>query len=161
LSTLHTLDSLQTVYRILSFFPPHQHQEVRYLIASTLRAVVSQRLIPRSDQPGRIPACEILVGSGAMHECITDATRTSGIRDLLEEGATQYGMQSYDQSLMWFYQNGAISLETALENASSPDDFRLRVDGIVSGSDKGWKEFAMSQNIMDVDDLKKDALTNA
>lgn len=150
LSTLHTLDSLQTIYRILSFFPPHQHQEVRHLLASTLQAVISQRLVPRIDRPGRVPAVEILVGTGAVSECITDPDKTVGIRDLIAEGASQYGMQSYDQSLMWFYQNGAISLDSALENSTNPDDFKLRVDGLLSGSDRGWAEFASSQSEIDV-----------
>lgn len=148
LSTLHTLDSLQTIYRILSFFPPHQHQEIRYLLSSTLRAVISQRLIPRSDEDGRVPAVEILVGTGAVKDSIIDASKTAAIRDLIAEGASQYGMQSYDQSLMWFYQNGAITLDTAMENATNPDDFRLRVEGIESGSDRGWSEFAQTQTEM-------------
>ncbi|MFP4458077.1 MAG: type IV pilus twitching motility protein PilT [Candidatus Zixiibacteriota bacterium] len=143
LSTLHTLDSLQTIYRILSFFPPHQHQEIRLLISSTLQAVVSQRLIPRDDKPGRVPACEILIGTEAVKEFVTDPEKTSGIRDLISEGAVQYGMQSFDQSLMSFYKQGMISLETALENATNPDDFKLRIQGFVAGSDRGWQEFEM------------------
>ncbi|HHS50646.1 MAG TPA: PilT/PilU family type 4a pilus ATPase [candidate division Zixibacteria bacterium] len=150
LSTLHTLDSLQTIYRILSFFPPHQHQEIRHLLSSTLQSVISQRLVPRHDKPGRVPAVEILIGTGAVRECIVDPSKTVSIRDLISEGASQYGMQSYDQSLMWFYQNGAISLETAMENSSNPDDFRLRVDGVLSGSDRGWAEFASTQSTMDI-----------
>ncbi|MCK5832187.1 type IV pilus twitching motility protein PilT [bacterium] len=146
MSTLHTLDSLQTIYRILSFFPPHQHQEIRHLLSSTLQAVISQRLVPRSDKPGRVPAVEILIGTGAVRECIVDSSKTTSIRDLISEGASQYGMQSYDQSLMWFYQNGAISLELALENSTNPDDFKLRVDGVLSGSDRGWAEFAATQS---------------
>lgn len=161
MSTLHTLDSVQTIYRILSFFPPHQHQEIRYLLASTLKAVISQRLIPRSDKPGRLPATEILVASNAVQEAIIDPSKTAGMRDLIAEGASQYGMQSYDQSLMWFYQNKAISLDTALDNSSNPDDFLLRVQGITSGSDRGWKEFTQSQTEIDVESLQKDAGTNA
>jgi len=161
MSTLHTLDSLQTIYRILSFFPPHQHQEIRHLLSSTLQAVISQRLIPRNDKSGRLPAIEILVGTAAVGECIVEADKTSSVRDLIAEGATQYGMQSFDQSLMWFYQNEAISLDTALENATNPDDFMLRVDGIMSGSDRGWAEFAKTQSEMDVQALQEDSGTNA
>jgi twitching motility protein PilT len=161
LSTLHTLDSVQTIYRILSFFPPHQHLEMRHLIGSTLRAIVSQRLIPRCDKVSRLPAVEILVGTGAIRECITSPERTGEIRDLIKEGAAQYGMQSFDQSLMWFYQNGAISLETALENSASPDDFLLRVEGIVGGADRGWREFAQGQSELDVETLQQDSGTNA
>jgi len=161
LSTLHTLDSVQTIYRILSFFPPHQHQEVRHLIGSTLKAAISQRLIPRSDKVGRLPAVEILIGTGAVRECIASPERTGEIRDLISEGAAQYGMQSFDQSLMWFFQNGAITLETALENSSNPDDFKLRVDGIVGGADRGWREFAQGQSELDVETLQQDSGTNA
>lgn len=161
LSTLHTLDSVQTIYRILSFFPPHQHLEMRHLIGSTLKAIVSQRLIPRCDKVGRLPAVEILVGTGAIRECIASPERTGEIRDLIKEGAAQYGMQSFDQSLMWFYQNGAISLETALENSASPDDFQLRVEGIVGGADRGWREFAQGQSDLDVETLQQDSGTNA
>lgn len=161
LSTLHTLDSVQTIYRILSFFPPHQHQEVRHLIGSTLKAAISQRLIPRSDKVGRLPAVEVLIGTGAVRECIASPDRTGEIRDLISEGAAQYGMQSFDQSLMWFFQNGAITLETALENTSNPDDFKLRVDGIVGGADRGWREFAQGQSELDVETLQQDSGTNA
>jgi len=146
LSTLHTLDSVQTIYRIMSFFPPHQHQEVRMLIASTLQAVISQRLIARDDQPGRVPAVEVLVGTAAVKECITDPEKTSGIRDLIQEGSIQYGMQSFDQSLMSFFKRGMISLETALANSANPDDFKLRVEGFMSGSDRGWSEFEMKDH---------------
>ncbi|MCD6123751.1 type IV pilus twitching motility protein PilT [bacterium] len=145
LSTLHTLDALQTIYRILSFFPPHQHQEIRLVLSSTLRAIISQRLVPRSDKPGRVPAVEILIGTAAVRECIVNPEKTSGIRDLIAEGTVQYGMQTIDQSLFYFYQRGMISLETALANASNPDDFKLRVAGVVGGSDRGWKEFEIEK----------------
>jgi len=151
LSTLHTLDSLQTIYRILSFFPPHQHQEIRLLIASTLQAVVSQRLVPRDDKPGRVPAVEILIGTEAVKECISDPDKTAGVRDLIQEGSVQYGMQSFDQSLMYFFQQGMISLKTALENSTSPDDFKLRVEGFMAGSDRGWTEFEKQQKDADAE----------
>ncbi len=157
LSTLHTLDSLQTIYRIMSFFPPHQHQEIRHLLSSTIQAVVSQRLVPRCDKPGRVPAIEILIGTAAVRECIVDEGRTSSIRDLIAEGASQYGMQTYDQSLMWFYQNDAISFEQALQNSTTPEDFKLRVDGILSGSDRGWAEFAKLQSDLDVEINEEEA----
>ncbi len=146
LSTLHTLDSLQTIYRILSFFPPHQHQEIRLVLSSTLRAIISQRLVPRSDTPGRVPAVEVLIGTAAVKECIVQSGKTASIRDLISEGTVQYGMQTIDQSLFFFYRRGMISLETALNNASNPDDFKLRVAGIVGGSDKGWKEFEIESS---------------
>ncbi len=141
LSTLHTLDSLQTIYRILSFFPPYQHQEVRLVLSTTLQAIISQRLVPRSDKPGRVPAVEVLVGTGAVRECIVNPEKTSSVKDLIAQGTVQYGMQTIDQSLFYFYRRGMISLETALTHASNPDDFKLRVAGIVGSSDKGWREF--------------------
>jgi len=141
LSTLHTLDALQTIYRILSFFPPHQHQEIRLVLASTLQAIISQRLVPRNDIAGRLPAIEILIGTGAVRECVITPDRTSSVKDLIAQGAVQYGMQTIDQSLFYFYRRGMISLEIALTTASNPDDFKLRVAGIVGASDKGWKEF--------------------
>ena len=140
-STLHTLDSLQTIYRILSFFPPHQHQEIRLVLSSVLRAIISQRLIPRSDKEGRVPAVEILIGTGAVKESIITPEKTSGVKDLIAEGSVQYGMQTLDQSLFYFYKRKIISLETALTYATNPDDFKLRVAGVVGTSDKGWKEF--------------------
>ena len=140
-STLHTLDSLQTIYRILSFFPPHQHQEVRLVLSSVLRAIISQRLIPRSDKEGRVPAVEILIGTGAVKESIITPEKTAGVKDLIAEGSVQYGMQTLDQSLFYFYKRKIISLETALTYATNPDDFKLRVAGVVGTSDKGWKEF--------------------
>ncbi len=145
LSTLHTLDSLQTIYRILSFFPPHQHQEIRLLLSSTLQAVISQRLIPRDDKPGRVPAIEVLIGTEAVKECISVPDKTVGIRDLITEGAVQYGMQSFDQSLMSFFKRGMISLQTALDNATNPDDFKLRVEGFMAGADRGWQEFELKE----------------
>ncbi len=153
LSTLHTLDSLQTIYRILSFFPPHQHQEIRLLISSTLQAVISQRLIPRDDKPGRVPAVEILIGTEAVKECVSIPEKTAGIRDLIAEGAVQYGMQSFDQSLMSFFKRGMISLQTALDNATNPDDFKLRVEGFMSGSDRGWQGFALQEKKDSGEDL--------
>ncbi len=141
LSTLHTLDALQTIYRILSFFPPHQHQEIRLVLASTLQAVISQRLVHRQDTPGRVPAVEVLVGTAAVRECIVTPEKTASIKDLISQGTVQYGMQTIDQSLFYFYRRGMISLETALTHASNPDDFKLRVAGIMGTSDKGWKEF--------------------
>ena len=157
LSTLHTLDALQTIYRILSFFPPHQHQEIRLVLASTLQAVISQRLVHRSDKPGRVPAVEVLVGTGAVRECIVTPEKTASVRDLISQGTVQYGMQTIDQSLFYFYRRGMISLETALTHASNPDDFKLRVAGIVGSSDKGWKEFEIESE--DDKKKKKDEIT--
>ena len=159
LSTLHTLDALQTIYRILSFFPPYQHQEVRLVLASVLKAIISQRLIPRSDKPGRVPAVEVLIGTAAVRECIVTPEKTASVKDLIAEGTVQYGMQTLDQSLFYFYKRGIISLETALTYATNPDDFKLRVAGIVGSSDRGWKEFEIESGEKKNEDEEPDFLS--
>jgi len=141
LTTLHTLNAVETISRIISFFPPHQHQQIRMLLAGTLKSIICQRLLPRHDGPGRIPAVEVLVSTSTVREAITDPTKTSTIIDLIEQGAIQYGMQSFDQSIMRLYRSGHISYEEALSQCSNPDDFDLRVKGITSASDRGWVEF--------------------
>ena len=139
MTTLHTLNTVETITRIVSFFPPHQHQQIRLLLGGTLRAVVCQRLLPRADMPGRVPALEIMVGSAAIRECIIDADRTVDIHELMEQGGVQYGMQTFDQSIMNLYKEGLISFEVAMSNASNPDDFDLRVRGITGSSDR-WED---------------------
>ncbi len=140
-STLHTTDATQTINRILSFYPPHQQNEVRYALSSALTAVVSQRLVPRCDRPGRVPACEILINTAAVRDQIRDVTKTLNIPDLIKEGTAQYGMQSFDQSLMLWYTKGVISYESALFYASNPSEFALRVQGVAASSDTSWDEF--------------------
>ena len=141
LTTLHTLNSVETVNRIISFFPPHQHQQIRLLLSATLKGIVCQRLLPRSDAPGRVPAVEVLVGTGLVKEYLVDPMKTPLIVELIESGAVQYGMQSFDQSMMNLYKNGLISYEEALTQATNADDFELRVKGIVGAADRGWHEF--------------------
>ena len=136
LTTLHTLNVVETISRIVNFFPPHQHQQVRLLLAGTLKAIVCQRLLKRSDIQGRYPACEVMISTGALKECILDETRTSDIIELVEGGRTQYGMQSFDQSIMEAYRRGVISFEEAMTQATNPDDFDLRVKGITGASDR-------------------------
>lgn len=141
LTTLHTLNAVETISRIISFFPPHQHQQIRLLLAGTLKAIICQRLLPRTDGPGRIPAVEVLVSTASVREAITDPLKTASIIDLIEQGAIQYGMQSFDQSIMKLYKSGHISYEEAMSQCTNPDDFDLRVKGITSASDRGWNEF--------------------
>ncbi len=141
LTTLHTLNSVETITRIISFFPPHQHQQIRLLLSATLKGIVCQRLLPRSDAPGRVPAVEVLVGTGLVREYLVDPMKTPLIVELIESGAVQYGMQSFDQSMMNMYKKGMISYEEALTQASNADDFELRVKGIVGAADRGWHEF--------------------
>jgi twitching motility protein PilT len=140
-STLHTTDATQTISRVLSFYAPHQQNEVRFMLASALAAVVSLRLVPRSDKPGRVPACEILINTAAVRDQIRDMTKSLNIPDLIKEGTVQYGMQSFDQSLMHWYSKGNISYESALFYASNPSEFALRVQGIEGSSDQSWDAF--------------------
>jgi len=141
LSTMHTIDASQTVSRIISFFPPHQHQEIRYLLASTLQAVISQRLVADADGLRRFPACEIMIATGTIREYIRDPEKTVMIRQAIQEGFIQYQMQTFDQSLMQLYKENKITLETALGASSNPHEFMLRVKGIQASSDNTWQRF--------------------
>ena len=140
-STLHTTDATQTIARVLSFYPPHQQAEVRFSLASALQAVISLRLVPRADKPGRIPACEVLINNQTVRDQIRDMDKTLNIPDLIKEGAVQYGMQSFDQSLMHYYSQGIISYESAVFYATSPSEFALRVQGVAGTSDTSWSGF--------------------
>jgi twitching motility protein PilT len=126
LSTLHTIDAIETVNRIVDFFPPHQHQQVRAMLAGTLKGVISQRLVPTIDNEGRVPACEVLTMTGRVRDMIMDPMETGKLVEVIAEGA-YYGMQTFDQSLFHLYKEGAISLDQALETASHPHDFKLLV----------------------------------
>jgi twitching motility protein PilT len=140
-STLHTTDATQTINRVLSFYPPHQQAEVRFSLASALQAVVSLRLVPRSDKAGRIPAAEVLINTAAVRDNIRDMEKMLNIPDLIREGTVQYGMQSFDQSLMQHYSRGVISYESAVFYATSPAEFALRVQGVAGTSDNSWSAF--------------------
>ena len=146
-STLHTTDATQTINRVLSFYPPHQANEVRFSLASALQAVVSLRLVPRSDRAGRIPATEILINTAAVRDNIRDMEKTLNIPELIKEGAVQYGMQSFDQSLMQLYSKGLISYESAVFYATSPAEFALRVQGVAGSSDTSWSGFEADSNV--------------
>jgi twitching motility protein PilT len=137
-STLHTQDATQTINRVLSFYPPHQQADVRFSLSTALQAVISLRLVPRSDRSGRIPACEVLINTAAVRDNIRDMNKSLDIPDLIKEGTVQYGMQSFDQSLMNWYSKGVISYESALFYATSPSEFALRVQGIAGTSDTSF-----------------------
>jgi len=141
LSTLHTLDAAETINRIIGVFPPYQHKQVRIQLGSILKGVISQRLVPRVDGAGRVPAVEVLINTARVREYIEDKDKTRKIRDAIGQGYTTYGMQTFDQSLMALYKDKLISLEEALRQASNPDDLALRVRGISSTSDLKWDEF--------------------
>jgi twitching motility protein PilT len=148
LTTLHTTDAAQTINRILSFFPPHQHEETRYMLSSTLQAVIALRLMPRSDRTGRIPAAEVMTVTATIREYLLDPVKTSLIKGAIQEGVSQYGMQTFDQAIMKHHTEGKISLETALRYCSNPTEFELRVKGIHATSDESWKPFEHKENLV-------------
>ena len=140
-STLHTTDATQTINRVMSFYPPHQQADVRFTLSSALQAIISLRLAPRSDRGGRIPACEVLINTAAVRDNIRDLDKTLNIPALIRDGTVQYGMQSFDQSLMNWYSKGVISYESALFYATSPSEFALKVQGVAGASDTSWDNF--------------------
>ncbi|MEK7238480.1 MAG: PilT/PilU family type 4a pilus ATPase [Nitrospirota bacterium] len=142
LSTLHTVDATETVNRIIAVFPPYQHKQVRMQLASILKAIISMRLVPRADGKGRVPAVEVLIGTSTIKDCVEDPDKTKLIPDFIAQGYTQYGMQTFDQSLFDLYKNGLITYEDALQRATKPDDFVLRIKGIRSTSE--WQEGVIS-----------------
>src|SRR3954462_1454977 len=139
-STLHTTDASQTINRILSFYPPHQHQEVRMLLSTALQAVVSLRLVPRADGRGRIPAAEVLINTAAVADNMRDIEKALHIPDLIAQGAVSYGMQTFDQSLMKWFKDGLISYESALFYSTNPNEFALRISGVEAASDRKFDE---------------------
>jgi twitching motility protein PilT len=141
MSTLHTLDATETINRIISVFPPYQQKQVRIQLASILKAVISQRLVPRADGKGRVPALEVLISTARVRECIGDKDRTKEIHDAIAKGYTTYGMQTFDQSLMQHVKQQHVTYEEALKHVSNPDDFALRFRGIASTSDSQWDNF--------------------
>ena len=140
LSTLHTLDATETINRIISVFPPHQQKQIRIQLSAVLKAIVSMRLLPRADGLGRVPAVEVLISTGYIRDCVENKEKTKLIRDAINQGTSQYGMQTFDQSLYVLYKNGLITLEEALRRATNPDEFKLKIQGIQSTSDISREE---------------------
>ena len=149
MSTLHTLDATETINRIISVFPPYQQKQIRLQLASILRAVISQRLVPRADGKGRVPALEILISTARVRECIGDKERTKEIHDAISKGFTTYGMQSFDQSLMQLVKQELVTYDEALKHVSNPDDFALRFRGIASTADGTWDDFEKDEDEKD------------
>jgi twitching motility protein PilT len=141
-STLHTLDATETINRIITVFPPHQQRQVRIQLASVLKAVVSQRLLPRSDGAGRVAAVEVMVSTAFIREAIVDKDKTSLIHGAIASGTSQYGMQTFDQSIFGLYQQGYVTLEEALRWASNVGEFKLKVQGISSTTEMAREEMA-------------------
>jgi len=134
-STLHTLDATETINRIIAVFPPHQQKQIRLQLAAVLKAVVSQRLIPRADGQGRAPAVEVMISTPFIRDCIVDKEKTHQIHGSIAVGTSQYGMQTFDQSIFGLFEQGLVSYEEALRWASNVDEFKLRVQGIASTSE--------------------------
>lgn len=139
LSTLHTIDAPETINRIISVFPPYQHKQVRLQLASVLKAIISMRLLPRVDTFGMVPAVEILISTATVRACIEDPDKTKYFPDVIAKGFSQYGMQTFDQSLLGLYKDGLIAYEDALLAATAPQDFALKIKGVQSTGEL-WEE---------------------
>jgi twitching motility protein PilT len=135
LSTLHTVDAAETINRIISVFVPHQQKQIRLQLASVLKAVVSQRLMPRADGRGRCAAVEVMVTTAYIRDCIADPEKTRLIPGAIAAGASQYGMQTFDQSIFSLLERGLVSYEEALRWASNTNDFKLKVQGIATAGE--------------------------
>jgi twitching motility protein PilT len=141
MSTLHTLDARETITRAISAFPEHQRDQMRLILASVVRGIISQRLVHRADGKGMVPAVEVLVSTALVRECIAVKEKTHELHDAIARGHVTYGMQTFDQSLMALFRGGLITYEEALAQATNPDDFALKVRGIASTSDARWDQF--------------------
>jgi twitching motility protein PilT len=141
-STLHTLDATETINRIIAVFPPHQQKQVRIQLASVLKSVISQRLIPRADGKGRVPAVEVMISTAFIRDCIVDKEKTHLIHGAIAQGTSQYGMQTFDQSIFGLYEKKFITYEEALRWASNVDEFKLKVQGIATTSDMALDQMA-------------------
>ena len=147
LSTLHTLDAQETITRLISVFPPHHQQQVRLQLSQVLQAVISMRLVPRADGSGRVPATEVMIVTPFIRECIEVKEKTKFICDQIVQGTSQYGMQTFDQSLFQLYKSGLITLDHALKGATNLDEFRLKLEGIQLTSDEALAQMEESIEI--------------
>lgn len=134
LTTLHTLDAMESINRMLTIFPPHQHNQVRYQLAQVLKAIISQRLVPTADAKSRVPATEVLIATERIKELISDSERTREIRQAIDEGSLHYGMQTFDQCLYNLYMGKLITYDEAMSQATNRNDLALRIEGVTSGS---------------------------
>ena len=134
-STLHTLDAAETINRVISVFPPHHQKQIRIQLSQVLKAVISQRLVPRADGQGRVPAVEVMIATETIKSCIEDKDKTKLIKDVIAQGTSEYGMQTFDQSLYFLLSQGLITVEEALKRATNVGEFKLRLEGISSTAD--------------------------
>jgi len=144
-STLHTTNVMETINRVLTVFQATQQTQVRHQLATALRAIVSQRLMPRSDGLGRVPAVEIMINNARITDCIKDINKTHEIVDAIEQSYTTYGMQSFDMSLLQLVRSKLISIQEALRNASNPGDLRLRLEGVSGAQEARYDEYNEGQ----------------
>jgi twitching motility protein PilT len=133
LSTLHTLDAKETINRLIGMFNLEVREQIRVQLAETLVAVFSQRLVPKADRTGAVPAVEILINTASIKECIIDPAKADEIPMLLEKGRTTYGTQTFDQHLEELYRKGIIDYNTAIAYASRPSDMEIKLKGVSSG----------------------------
>jgi twitching motility protein PilT len=138
LSTLHTVDATETVNRIISMFPTHQQQQARLSLASVLRGVISQRLLPRADGNGRVPAVEVMVNTERIREMIEEPGRTREIKTAIQDGLHPYGMISFDQSLATLVKERLVTYDAAVKHSTSPSDFALLFRGVSGSAQKTW-----------------------
>ncbi len=153
LSTLHTLDAQETLTRILSAFPPFQQKSIRIQLAGLLKAVVSQRLMKSAMANSRVPAVEVMISTPLIRDYILHEEKTPSIRDAIAAGTSQYGMQTFDQSLFYLFQSGLITLEEALRGSTNPDEFRLRLAGIQNTSNIAREEMEKMGGVSSVTDM--------
>jgi twitching motility protein PilT len=153
LSTLHTLDASETITRIISAFPPFQQKSIRIQLAGLLKAVVSQRLMRSASGKTRVPATEVLISTPLIRDCILHEDKTSSIRDAISAGTSQYGMQTFDQSLFYLYTSGLITLDEALRGSTNPDEFRLRLAGIQNTSAMAKESMEQASALSSLDEL--------
>src|SRR5688572_27816771 len=147
-STLHTLDATETINRIISVFPPHQQRQIRIQLATVLKAAVSQRLMPRADGLGRVPAVEVMVTTPFIRDCIIDKDKTNSIHGAIASGTSQYGMQTFDQSIFGLFQQGFVTLEESMRWASNVDEFKLKVQGISTTAEHARDEMAQTRGVV-------------
>jgi twitching motility protein PilT len=152
-STLHTLDATETINRIISVFPPHHQKQIRIQLAQVLKSVVSLRLVPRADGIGRVPAAEVLISTAYIRECIENKEKTKYIREQIALGTSQYGMQTFDQSLYQLFKSGLITLDEALKRATNPDEFRLKIQGVQFTADIAREQMEDALHAAGEDDL--------
>ena len=152
-STLHTLDASETLTRIITAFPPYQQKSIRIQLAGLLKAVVSQRLMKSARGMSRVPAVEVLISTPLIRDYILHEDKTSQVRDAIASGTSQYGMQTFDQSLFYLYQSEMITLEEALRGSTNPDEFRLRLAGIQNTTAQAKEEMERTSGVGKVTEI--------